>query len=81
MSKSTRKKGKISLTQMFAKFTVGDKVLLYAEPAVQKGIFHRRFYGKTGIVKGSQGKCYKVEVNDNKKPKIFVVHPVHLRRV
>jgi ribosomal protein L21E len=81
MSKSIRKKGKISLTQMFAKFNVGDKVLLQAEPGVQTGMFHRRFYGKIGVVKGAQGKCYKVEAKDSKKPKIFLVHPVHLRRM
>ena len=53
----------------------------YAQPAVQGGLYFRRFHGKSGIVKGMQGKCYKVEVKDHDATKIIVVHPVHLKKI
>ena len=52
-----------------------------AETAVQGGMYHRRFHGKSGIVKGTQGRCYKVEIKDGDKQKTMIVHPVHLKRL
>jgi len=81
MSKHFRERGKISLTKYFAEYKEGDKITLKAEPAVQDGIYHLRFHSKTGVVKGKQGKCYKVEIKDGKKPKELIVHPIHLARL
>lgn len=69
------------MTSYFAEYAGGDKVLLKAEPAVQKGIYHLRFHGKTGIIKAKQGDCYKVEILDGSKPKNLIVHPIHLARL
>jgi len=80
MKKHARTQGKISLRNYFSKYNKGDKVALVAEPAVQKGIFHLRFYGKHGIVQGMQGKCYLVKIKDGGKSKIMLTHPVHLKR-
>jgi len=80
LSKPYRKKGKISLRKYFQKFNVDDKVILKAEPAIQKGMYHSPFYGKQGIVKGKQGRCYKVQIKDGSKQKVLIVHPVHLKR-
>ncbi|MBD3304441.1 50S ribosomal protein L21e [Candidatus Woesearchaeota archaeon] len=81
MSKHFRKKGKISLTKYFAEFNGGEEVVLKAEPAVQKGIYHLRFHGKKGVIKAKQGGCYKVEILDGCKPKNLIVHPIHLARL
>jgi len=80
LSKPLREKGKISLKRYFQKFKPGDKVVLKSEPSIHKGMYHPRFHGKSGIVKQKKGICYKVLIKDNKKEKILVVHPVHLRR-
>lgn len=80
-SKKPAEKGKISLRRYFQSFEDGDKVLLNAEPAVQNGMYWHRFHSKVGIIKGRQGKCYKVLVKDFHKDKNLIVHPVHLRRV
>ena len=79
MRKPLRKKGKLSLKRFFAKFKTGDKVYLVAEPAYQKGMYNRRFYGKHGIVSGTQGRCYEVKIKDGAKEKTVLVHPVHLK--
>ena len=80
-AKSIRERGKVSLRSFFREFKEGDKVLLYAEPAYQKGIYFRRFHGKSGKIAGKQGNCYKVKIKDGGKEKNIVVHPVHLRKL
>ncbi|MBI2660321.1 50S ribosomal protein L21e [Candidatus Woesearchaeota archaeon] len=77
--KEAGSKGKISLTRYLQSFNEGDKVNLTVEPGVQKGMYHPRFMGKTGIVKGKRGRCYEIRIKDMDKEKILVVHPVHLR--
>lgn len=78
--KDIRTKGKVSLTKYFQSFNKGERVYLTVEPSIQKGMYHPRFTGKAGVVKGKRGKCYEITINDLGKEKILVVHPVHLRR-
>lgn len=78
--KAPRDKGKISLTKYFAKYAVGDKVVLSAEPAVQKNLYHRRFHGKSCKVTGQRGSSYEVEIKDGNKAKMLIVHPIHMKR-
>ena len=78
--KNIRRKGKISLTQYFQELNVGDQVLLKAEPAIQKGMYYRRFHGKVAKVFGKRGECYLLNVKDQNKDKTLIVHPVHLRK-
>lgn len=80
LKKHVENKGKVRLSRYFQEFTVGDKVVLSAEPAVQKGMYHPRFHGKTGVITGMKGKCYEVEIKDINKVKNLIVHPVHLKR-
>lgn len=78
--KPLKSRGKISLTRYFSKFSLGDKVLLKAEPAVQTGMYNLRFHGKVGIIGEKQGTCYKVAIKDGSKQKTLIIHPVHLRK-
>ncbi len=80
LKKEIRQKGKISISRYFQPFAEGDKVYLGAEPAVQKGFYHPRFFGKSGVVIGKRGSCYQVEISDLGKQKSVLVHPVHLRK-
>jgi len=78
--KNYRSKGKISLRNYLQSFTDGQRVTLVAEPAVQKGMYFRRFHGKNGTITRKLGTCYEVQIMDKKKEKRVIVHPVHLRR-
>lgn len=80
LKKNVRERGKISIRKYFQSFNIGDKVILKAEPAVQKGMYFPRYHAKHGVVKGKAGKCYEVMINDQKKEKTLIVHPVHLKR-
>jgi large subunit ribosomal protein L21e len=78
--KERNQKGKISITRFFQSFNVGDRVYLGVEPAIQKGMYHPRFMGKSGLIVGKTGRCYEVKIIDIRKEKVLVVHPVHLKR-
>ena len=79
MRKQHGTKGKISLRRYLQEFSAGDKVALTIEPAVAQGVFHRRFYGKIGVVDRKQGNCYVVKVRDGKAMKEVIAHPSHLK--
>ena len=81
LKKSRREKGKISISRYMQTFKTGDKVLLHAEPAIQKGMYNPKFFGRTGIVKKRDGRCYEVLIKDFTKEKILIVHPVHLKKI
>ena len=72
--------GKFSVSKFFQSFSEGDKVVLKANPAYQRGMYYRRFHGKTGTVVGTSGRCYLVALKDHAREKRFIVHPVHLVR-
>ena len=80
LSKKTRAQGKISISSYFKSFKQGDKVTLKSEPAIQKGMYFPRFYGKIGTIAGKQGNCYRVQIKDKKKQKTLIVHSVHLKK-
>ena len=78
--KELKNKGKISMTRYFQTFKNGERVFLGIESAVQKGVYHPKFMGRSGIIKGKRGKCYELKFNDLGKEKTLIVHPVHLKR-
>ncbi|MDD5132938.1 MAG: 50S ribosomal protein L21e [Candidatus Nanoarchaeia archaeon] len=81
LKKSIKEKGKISLTKYFQILKTGDKVCLSAEPSYQKGMFFPRYQGRMGTITGKRGNCYEVEVYDRTKKKLFIVHPIHLKKL
>ncbi|MFQ5621118.1 MAG: 50S ribosomal protein L21e [Candidatus Nanoarchaeia archaeon] len=80
LTKNIRTKGKVALSRFFANFKEGEKVLLKAEPAYHKGMYHLRYHGKTGVITGKRGACYHLNIKDGGKTKELIVHPVHLRK-
>jgi large subunit ribosomal protein L21e len=80
LKKSLRDKGKISINKYFQEFKIGEKVVLKAEPAIQKGMYFPRFHSKTGLVKGKKGSCYEIIIKDGGKAKMLIVHPIHLQK-
>lgn len=79
--KSHRDKGKISLNRYFAKYDIGERALLQAEPAIQKGMYHARFHSRSGTVVDKKGACYGIKIQDGGIQKTVYVHPVHLKRL
>lgn len=80
-AKKVGQRGKISLRSYLQQFKTGETVRLSKEPAIQKGMYFRRFLNKTGVVKGKSGNCYHVTIKDKNKEKTLIVHPVFLKKV
>ena len=77
--KSRRFKGKISVSRFMQTFNKGQRVHLIVEPSVHRSMYHSRFIGKTGVVRGSRGRCYEIAINDGGKEKLLIIHPIHLK--
>jgi large subunit ribosomal protein L21e len=60
-------------------FEEGEQVLIDVDPAVQDGMPHPRFHGRTAIVDGERGRSFVITLKDGGKEKEFAVHPAHLR--
>jgi len=81
LRKPAREKGKLSIKKYFQSFKNGEKVCFKADPSYQKAMYFPRFHGRSGEVIGKEGSCYKVKFKDQRKEKIAVVHPIHLKKL
>ena len=77
--KNFRKIGKFSLVSYFMKFEVGDQVVLAVEPSIHRGLYHARFHSQVGKIIKPRGNCFEVQIKDGNKPKLLIVHPIHLK--
>ena len=59
----------------------GDKVAIVLDGAQQRGMPHRRFQGKTGVISGKQGRAFVVKVSDGNMLKTVVARPEHLKPI
>ena len=78
--KKPRQKGKFSFSNFFQAFKSGDSV------AVVRNLTFPFFYktqiqGRTGRIVAKRGSQYEVEVKDLNKPKRYMLHPIHLKKI
>ena len=78
--KRTRERGKLRLSQYFQKLEKGDKVTVVRELS-ETAVFPKRIQGRTGVIEGRRGKAYIVKIKDYDKEKLFIITPIHLKRV
>mmetsp|Transcript_27673 Transcript_27673/g.49846 ORF Transcript_27673/g.49846 Transcript_27673/m.49846 type:complete len:163 (-) Transcript_27673:40-528(-) len=62
-AKKFRKHGLPSLSQYFLAVKVGDYVDIFADPAIHKGMPHKHYHGRTGIVFNVTKAAIGVRVN------------------
>lgn len=79
-SKSAKNKGKIQLSRYFQELKKGDSVGIVIEQSINFS-FPQRFQGRTGIIDGKRGRSYIVKVNDQKKEKLLLIEPIHLKKI
>ena len=79
--KRPRDRGAPSPNTVLREFPEGARVAIVNNPAVHKGMTHKRFQGQTGVVTGKQGGSFVVAVQHGKKAKTLVVRPEHLKQV
>ena len=78
LKKSSREKGKLGLSRLLHEYQPGEKVIIKIEPSVQKGMPHKRYHGKVGVIKERRGRAYVVSVTQGDAVKEIIVRPEHL---
>lgn len=82
LRKNIREKGAVpSLSLLMIEYKEGDRVHIVINPSIHRGMPHRRFHGRTGVVVGKRGKSYIVKVYLGDKEKTLFVRPEHFRPV
>ncbi|MDH5794847.1 MAG: 50S ribosomal protein L21e [Candidatus Bathyarchaeota archaeon] len=79
LKKKPRERGKIGLSRLLRGYEPGDKVVIKLDPSVHKGMPHRRYHGKVGVVVSKRGRAYEVNVAQGDSVKEIIVRPEHLR--
>lgn len=77
-TKKPRERGIQPLGRLLSKYEVGDRVLIKIDPAVHKGMPHRRYHGKVGEITEVRGRAYVVKVKAGNKFKQIITRPEHV---
>jgi large subunit ribosomal protein L21e len=81
MRKRVREKGKLGLSRLLADYKEGERVVIKIDSAIHKGLPHKRYQGKVGMVTGKRGRSYLVEIPFKKKVKTIITPPEHLKKL
>ena len=79
LKKKPRERGKLSLTNLLYQYELGNRVVIKIEPSVHKGMPHKRYHGKVGIVIDKRGRSYVVSVTQGNAVKEIIIRPEHLQ--
>lgn len=66
------------VTRILMDYNAGDRVVIKIDPSFVKGMPHRRFHGKTGIIMGKRGRAYVVKVLMGDHEKTIITRPEHI---
>jgi large subunit ribosomal protein L21e len=76
-SKDLRKRGKLGLSKLLVSFNPGDRVRIKIDPSVHKGMPHKRYQGRVGIVARRRGKSYLIDVSLGDRMAKVISRPEH----
>jgi large subunit ribosomal protein L21e len=76
MKGSRRKKG---LSQIMTAYNLNDKVVITIDPSQVKGMPHRRFQGKVGVVDEVRPRSLLINVPVGKKVKTVIARLEHIK--
>ena len=76
-----RDRGKIALGRLLISYAPGQKVTISINPAIHKGMPHRRYHGRIGVVAEKRGRSYVIEVATGKTPRSIIARPEHIEPV
>jgi large subunit ribosomal protein L21e len=78
LRRRVRERGKTGLSKMLREYKSGDRVVVKLDPSIHKGMPHRRFHGRVGVIENKRGQAYVVNVTQCKAVKDIIVRPEHL---
>jgi len=77
--KKARQRGIRPLDYLLEEYSEGDYVDIIIDPSAHKGMPHRRYHGKTGVIERKQGQAYVVAIKQGKTIKHIIANKEHLR--
>ena len=79
MSKRVRQKGLSSPSKVLVDYEEGQRVDIVIDSGFHRGMPHKRYHGRTGVVTGLRGRAIVVDVNLGKATKTLIIRREHLR--
>jgi len=79
LRKKPRERGKTGLSKILYDYKTGEKVVVKIDPSVHKGMPHRRYHGKAGVITDKRGRSYVIDIMQGKAVKEIIVRPEHLK--
>lgn len=79
LRRKPREKGKTGLSKVLYEYTSGEKVVVKIDPSIHKGMPHRRYHGRIGVIAKKRGRAYIVNVTQGDATKQIIVRPEHLK--
>jgi large subunit ribosomal protein L21e len=80
MTKKVRERGKMPLSRLLTEYNAGEKVIIRIDPAIHKGMPHKRFQGQVATVVAKRGKAYVLHIPQTKITKTIIALPQHIRK-
>ena len=78
LKRKPRERGKTGLSKILYEYETGEKVVVKIDPSVHKGMPHRRYHGRIGVIVNKRGRSYVVNVTQGKAVKEIIVRPEHI---
>ncbi len=78
LTKKPRERGKTGLSKILYEYKPGEKVVVKIDPSIHKGMPHRRYHGKIGVIVNKKGRSYIVNVPQGNAVKEIIVRPEHI---
>ena len=78
LKRKPRERGKTGLSKVLREYEPEEKVVIKLDPSVHKGMPHRRFHGRIGVIANKRGGSYIVHVTQGKATKEIIVRPEHI---
>ena len=79
LRRKPRERGKTGLSKVLYEYKLGEKVVVLIDPSAHKGMPHRRYHGRIGVIANKKGRAYTVSVTQGKAVKEIIVRPEHLK--
>ncbi len=79
MSKRVRTRGLGSPSKVLIDYEVGQRVDIVIDPGFHKGMPHRRYQGRTGVITHLRGRALVVNVSLGKAMKTLIIRREHLQ--
>ncbi len=79
LRRKPKERGKTGLSKILHEYEPGDKAVIKIDPSVHKGMPHRRYQGKIGVIVNRRGRSYVVKVTQGDATKDIIVRPEHLK--